>query len=180
MPAIAALAVFAILTSASQGGAQELAGTFDQLRVLVKTGDRIRVIDTAGQDIRGTIADIGSSSLAIVSDGTRRDLAERDIATIHQRRSDSLANGALWGFATGAGLGLFGGIALSSTSENSGVIVPIFALLYGGIGAGIGTGLDAMFSAERVIYARRTTSARLRPIVSYRKRTIGLSVSLSR
>ena len=154
MRAVAALAVVAILTSVGDAGAQELAGTFDQLRVLVKAGDRIRVIDTSGLDIRGTIADIGSSSLALVSDGTRRDLAERDIATIYQRRPDSLANGALWGFGIGAGLGLAGGIALSDIGSSA-AIIPIFTLLYGGIGAGIGTGLDAMVSAERVIYARR-------------------------
>ncbi len=162
MRALAALGVVAILTSAGPVGAQELAGTFDQLRVLVKAGDRIRVVDTSGVDIRGTIADIGASSLAVMSEGTRRDLAERDIATIHQRRPDSLANGALWGFGIGAGLGLAGGIALSDLG--SAAIVPIFTLLYGGIGAGIGTGLDAMVSAERVIYARRIVlSLSLRP-----------------
>lgn len=175
-----AAALLAILLSAAHADAQELAGTFDQLRVLVKAGDRIRVVNTSGADIRGTIADIGSSSLAIMSEGTRRDLAERDIATIHQRRPDPLANGALWGFAIGGGVGLFGGIALSGADGSSAAIIPIFTLLYAGLGAGVGAGLDAMFSAERVIYARRTTSARLSPIVSYRKRTIGLSVSLSR
>jgi hypothetical protein len=175
-----AAALLAILLSAAHAEAQELAGTFDQLRVLVKAGDRIRVVETSGADIRGTIADIGSASLTIVSDGTRRDLGERDIATIHQRRSDSLANGALWGFGIGAGLGLYGGIALSGADGSSAAIIPVITLAYGGIGAGVGAGLDAMLSAERVIYARRTTSARVSPIVSYRKRTIGLSVSLTR
>ena len=151
---IAALVVAAILTLAGHAEAQELAGTFDQLRVLVETGDRIRVVDTTGQDIRGTIAAIGAASLTLESGGTRRDLAERDIATIHQRRPDSLANGALWGLAAGAGLGLYGGIALSGIGSSA-AIIPIFTLLYGGIGAGIGTGLDALLSAERVIYARR-------------------------
>jgi hypothetical protein len=176
----AVLVVFAILTSAGHAEAQELAGTFDQLRVLVKAGDRIRVMDTSGQEIRGTIADIGSASLTIVYDGTRRDLAERDINTIHQRRPDSLANGALWGLAIGGGLGLLGGLALSGADGSSAAIIPVITLVYGGIGAGVGAGLDALLSAERVIYARRTTSARLSPIVSYRKRTIGLSVSLTR
>ena len=152
MRAIATLAVFVILTSAGQAEAQELAGTFDQLRVLVETGDRIRVVDASGQDIRGTIAAIGAASLTLEAGGTRRDFAERDITTIHQRRPDSLANGALWGLAAGTALGLYGGIALSSTGS-SGVIIPIFTLLYGEIGAGIGTGLDALVSAERVIYA---------------------------
>lgn len=153
----AAALLFVTLVWAAQADAQELAGTFDQLRVLVKTGDRVRVVDTAGQDIRGTIAALGTSSLTLESNGTRRDLAERDIDAIHQRRSDSLRNGALWGFAIGGGLGLFGGIALSGADGTSAAIIPVIALSYAGLGAGIGTGIDAMFSAERVIYARRRT-----------------------
>ena len=181
MRPIAALVVVALLTLAGHVEAQELAGTFDQLRVLVETGDRIRVVDTSGQDIRGTIAAIGSASLTLDSGGTRRDLAERDIATIHQRRPDSVANGALWGFGVGAGLGLFGGLALSGADGSSAAIIPLITLMYGGLGAGVGAGVDALLSAERVIYARRTTaSVRLDPIFSHRNRAIGLSVSLIR
>jgi hypothetical protein len=176
----AALVVFALLTSATHVEAQELAGTFDQLRVLVQAGDRIRVVDTSGRDIRGTIADITSSSLTLETDGTRRDFGEGEITTIRQRRPDSLANGALWGLGVGAGIGLYGGIALSGSDGSSAAIIPVITLLYAGIGAGVGAGLDALLSTERVIYARRTTSARLSPIVSYRKQTIGLSVSLIR
>ena len=164
MRGLAALVATAILTSAGPASAQELAGTFDQLRVLVKAGDRIRVVDTSGQDIRGTIADLGLSSLTLVSDGTRRDFAERDINTISQRRPDSLANGALWGLAIGGGLGLLGGLALSGADGSSAAIIPVITLAYGGIGAGVGAGVDALISAERVIYARRIVlSFSLRP-----------------
>lgn len=146
------------MTAAGPVEAQELAGTFDQLRVLVKTGDRIRITDNGGRDIRGTIADLGSSSLTLVSDGARRDFAEADINTIRQRRSDSLANGALWGLAIGGALGLFGGVALAGADGTSAAIIPAITLMYAGIGAGTGAGLDALISAEQVIYARRTVS----------------------
>ena len=176
----AAFVMFAILASAGQLEAQELAATFDQLRVLVKAGDRIRVVDTSGQETRGTIADIGAASLTLEFDRTRRAFTEPDISTIHQRRSDSLANGALWGFGIGAGLGLFGGIALAGADGSSAAIIPVITFMYAGLGAGIGAGLDAMVSAERVIYARRTTaSVRLIPILN-QHRAIGLAVSLSR
>src|SRR5436190_12991628 len=102
---VALLAVF-LTASATAGQAQELAGSFDQLRVLVKTGDRVRVTDSRGQDVRGSIADVSSSSLALTVGGTRRTFLEADIAAIHQRRNDSLANGAKWGFVVGAGLGV--------------------------------------------------------------------------
>jgi hypothetical protein len=65
-----------------------LAGSFDQLRVLVKTGDKVRVTDTGGQDVRGSIADVSSSSLALTVGGSRRTFLEADIAAIHQRRND--------------------------------------------------------------------------------------------
>jgi hypothetical protein len=181
MRAALTLAVFVLLTSATHGEAQELAGTFDQLRVLVQAGDRVRVVDTSGRDIRGTIAGIGPSSLTLETEGTRRDFAESEVTAIHQRRPDSLANGALWGFGVGAGLGLYGGLALSGADGSSAGIIPVITLAYAGIGAGVGAGLDALLSAERVIFAGRTTaSVSVSPIVSYRKRTIGLSVLLTR
>jgi hypothetical protein len=86
------------------GGAQELAGSFDQLRVLVKPGDTVRVTDSRGQEVRGSIANLSPSSLALQAGEGRRTFLETDIAAIHQRRNDSLANGAKWGFAVGAGL----------------------------------------------------------------------------
>ena len=52
--------------------AQELAGSFDQLRVLLKAGDKVRVTDSTGQEVRGAIADLSSSSLALLLAGSRR------------------------------------------------------------------------------------------------------------
>jgi len=51
-------------------------------------------------------------------------------------------------------------------------------LAYGGIGAGIGVGIDALMSSEQVIYARRTkTSARvtLTPVLGLGRRGVLLS-----
>ena len=154
-----AVVLLAVLVVAGHAEAQELAGTFDQLRVLVKQGDRIRIVNTAGEELVGTIADLSAASLTLESDGMKRNFDERDIDTIRQRRPDSLRNGALWGFTIGGALGLLGGIALSGADGSSAAIIPVITLAYGGLGAGIGTGVDAMWSAERVIYARRTTIA---------------------
>ncbi len=154
---------------ATAGQAQELAGSFDQLRVLVKTGDKVRVTDSRGQDVRGSIADVSSSSLALTVGGTRRTLLEADIAAIHQRRNDSLANGARWGFVVGAGLGVLGGITIASEYDEGGaVFIPILGLVYGAMGAGAGAGIDAMHSSERAIYARRGAASKmsLRPILT--------------
>lgn len=59
-----AAAVLMILTAGTPSGeAQELAGSFDRLRVLVKVGDRVRITDTARREMSGTIADLGTPVL---------------------------------------------------------------------------------------------------------------------
>lgn len=172
--------VFLLLTAAaSMVEAQELAGSFEQLRVLVKVGDTVSVTDGTGQEIRGTIAELSSSSLALLVGGNRRTLSENDIRMMRQRRSDSLANGAKWGFGIGAGLGLLGGLAIAAEYDDSAALVPLVALLYGGLGTGIGVGVDAMISGTQVIYSRpAASSARLTlsPLLARDRR--GVLVSL--
>jgi len=149
--------------------AQQLAGSFDQLQVLVKVGDAVRVTDSRGQNVRGSIADLSSSSLALTVDGSRRTFLEADVAAIHQRRNDSLANGAKWGFAVGAGLGVLGGLAIVREADGGGAeLIPILGLMYGAIGAGAGVGIDAMHASEQVIYGRRGAPSKitLRPILT--------------
>ena len=64
---------------------------------------------------------------------SRRDLPEGEVHTIRQRRGDSLANGALWGFGVGAGFGLVGGVLAAGDeySDVSGWFIPVAAALYG-------------------------------------------------
>ena len=141
------------MKAAPAAQAQTLAGSFDQLQVLVKPGDTISVTDATGRELTGRIESLSQSSLSLLVAGARHDLPEREVRTIRQRRSDSLANGAKWGLGIGAGLGLAGGLAIASEySEGGGVYIPILALVYGGIGAGVGAGLDALILSNQVIY----------------------------
>ena len=147
-PVVLAAAVIAM--TGAPALAQEQATTLEQLRVLVKPGDTIRVTDAGGAEVKGTIEGLSSSELELrVGDGERR-LKEADIVKIRQRRDDSLADGARKGFAVGAVLGALAGVALV---RETGAGFAVFAAgLYGGIGAGIGTGLDAMVTHDRTIY----------------------------
>jgi hypothetical protein len=153
--------------SVSAADAQQLAGSFEQLRVLVKPGDDVRVIDRAGEEVRGAVAELSSSSLAIMVAGKRRRFAETDIDAIRARRADSLANGAKWGLATGAGFGLLAGISYAAEYEDSYAAIPVFGLIYGGLGAAVGAGIDALISSDHVIFARDGSSAKVtvRPIL---------------
>lgn len=80
---------------ASTAEAQGIADS-EQLRLLVKPGDTVSVTDTARREVTGKMTVLSSSSLAMVVNGTRLELTEREVATIRQRRSDSLGNGAIW------------------------------------------------------------------------------------
>lgn len=160
--------------------AQELAGSFDQLRVLVRAGDTVRVTDDTGRETRGTIAELSSASLELLVAGNRRQFRESDISTIRQRRSDSLGNGAKWGFGIGAGLGLLGALAYIAEYDDSAAVVPAFALVYGGLGTGIGVGIDAMISSDQVIYSRAKgtgATVTLRPIVTRGRMSVHASLA---
>ena len=54
---------------------------------------------------RGRLLDLSPGSIAIVSDGVRREFAVSDVDAITASRHGNLATGAKWGLGTGAGLG---------------------------------------------------------------------------
>lgn len=152
---------------ASSAEAQELAGSFDQLRVLVTKGETVTVTDSADRQVKGSILELSPSSLALMVDGTPRTFLEADVAAIRQRRPDSLANGAKWGLAVGASLGILAGLTLTSEYDAGAIgFMSALAAIYGGLGAGAGAGLDALHSGNQVIYARRRASSiSLRPVL---------------
>jgi hypothetical protein len=143
-----------IILVAATAEAQELAGTFDQLRVLVKPGDTLTVVDDSGQRVEGKVASLSASALSLTVSGTPRQFLNTDVNSIEKRGPDSLKNGALIGLAVGGGLGAVAMLALIATDDNPGPIAFVGALMYGGIGAGIGVGFDALIEGRRVIYAR--------------------------
>lgn len=174
----------ALLLTTSTAEAQQLAGTFNQLQVLVKLGDKVTVTDVAGNEMGGRIEALSSSSMALLVSGMRRELREAEISTIRQRRSDPLKNGALWGLGVGAGLGTVAGLALASDCHNcnNSWIIPFAAAFYGGIGAGIGVGIDALVEGQQVIYARaQPSSARLKvaPLLTRSRKGVLMSWRLA-
>ena len=137
--------------------AQEVATSFDQLRVLVKPGDTVTVTDTSGRVISGKIAELSSSSIGILVGGNRSDLVDGDVRTISQRRHGNLATGAKWGFGIGAALGLLGG--LGSNCAHCGGLILVSSAAIGGIGSCIGVGISASTTHQHVIYAKPGTGS---------------------
>jgi hypothetical protein len=143
-----AILLLAVLTLAAgeEVRAQGPATSFDQLSVLVDRGDKVRVTPSSGKPFSGRIVGLSASELTLrVGDELRR-LKEADVSAIRHRRQDSLRNGALWGLGAGATAGM---VACGRCHIGPGLAV---AALYGGLGAGIGVGIDALIEGKVTVF----------------------------
>jgi len=180
------IAIAALTLSASAASAQPTARTFEQLAVLAVPGETVEITNASGEHIRGTLRDVASGSLTVLSGGVEHHMNLTDVSTITARRGDSLANGARWGFGIGAALGIVGAVgtvALTGTDGSASVgervaFGVVVGSIYGGIGAGIGVGIDAMISGRHTIFANPLATRRvtLAPDITAGRR--GLTVSL--
>jgi hypothetical protein len=138
--------------------AQGVATSFDQLSVLVKPGDKITVVDPAGREAEGRIGSLSRDRLTLITPAGPLDLGEPDVAQIRQRRGDSLQNGAIIGAAAGAGYGL-AMLAVSASISDGGDLIPSSVVtgmvLFTGLGAAAGVGIDALITRRQVIYRAR-------------------------
>lgn len=158
-----------------------VATSFEQLRVIVGPGAKVTVADAGDTRLSGRIAELSSSSLSIVANGTRRDFGEGDIASIRQRRGDPLGNGALWGFAVGAGLAalLAGANAAECDCDVNAGLWLLLVAGQGAFGAGIGVGIDALIRRDLVVYQPRPPVARrlaITPVLARGSAGIALSM----
>jgi hypothetical protein len=152
------LCMAAPLAAAAQG----VANSLQELRLLVRAGDTVTVTDTGGQQVSGKITDLSAASLALMVDGRPRRFAESEVATVSQRRGDSLANGALIGLIVGAALPAIGLVVAVNRDDydddvSGGEVAAIIAI-YGGLGAAVGVGIDALITRRQVIFERRSAS----------------------
>ena len=137
--------------------AQGVASSFDQLTVLVKPGDKITVVDLAGRQVEGQIGMLSRDRLTLVTWAGLREVGEADVAQIRQRRGDSLQNGAIIGGAAGAGYGL-ALLALAMSMDDGGGPIPVGVVtgmvVFTGMGAAAGAGIDALITHRQVIYRK--------------------------
>ena len=175
---VAAIAVTIAMPSlsAAQAPSETPTAAFHELPLLLSLGDRMTVTDDTGRELQGELIDLSPSALSVLVDDTRYDLQETDIAAVRQRRPDSLKDGALWGFMAGAAI--ISGLMLSSgcSFHPTGVLAAIG--VYGGLGAGIGAGVDSAHVGSRVVYDTRGSSRRVSvaPLISRDRK--GVAVSL--
>ena len=136
------------------------------------------ITDATGSRTQGKLSELTGSSMVLNVAGALRQFRGSDVDTIAKRGPDSLKNGALTGMAIGSGLAVLAIGASGISSQHAGWAA-LAALLYGGVGAGIGVGFDALIEGDRVIYARSgSTTLNISPLV--RGRSKGLMLRLQR
>ena len=184
MKRISLFVAAAVVMCAATAHAQQIAGNFDQLRVLVASGDTLTVTDASGARLKGKLTQLSASGLVLDVSGVLRQFQDTTVMTIEKRGSDPLKNGALTGLAIG---GVIGGLAIGAAAGYTGGEAAAYALtgalLYGGIGAGIGAGIDALVEGRRVIYASTsspTTKLTVLPVLNGKRRGVLLSLRVKR
>jgi hypothetical protein len=176
------LMLAAALAAPGPALAQEPVRSFDQLNTRLKPGDTVYVTDAQGREIKGRILSLGTDALAL--EGGGRTYGPADVATIQVHRADSLRNGALIGLGIGSGLALAGCLAAELSegdSEHAGWCV-LGAAVYGGVGASIGIGIDALIPGKKIVAYRAPGSAGLSharlsvaPVVTPRAKGVAVS-----
>ena len=173
------LAIISLLLAFALAAAQEPVRDFSQLNTRLRPGDTIWVTNAEGREVKGTILSLAADELTLEG-RTGRSFGAPDVATITVRRADSLRNGALIGLGIGSGLVLVGCLA-NAESGDAGWCV-LGAAIYGGIGAGIGVGIDALIPGKKLVAYRAPGSpgpapARLSiaPVVTPRAKGVAVS-----
>lgn len=147
---VAVLAISLACPAAALG--QRPANSFANLPLLVRPGDRIQVIDRAGREVRGRIAQLSPAAIRLSADGREEEIREEDVVLIRQQRADSLLNGTLIGAGIGAGAGLLMEAACSGDSYCA--EAPNGQAFVGGMvwGAGIGLLVDVLKKTPRDVF----------------------------
>jgi hypothetical protein len=174
----AALGAVAWLLAATGTFAQTPVSDFGQISTRVRVGETVYVTDSAGREHRGMLFDLSASQLVLESGGKRQDFPAGQVAAISWRAPDPLRNGALIGMGIGAGS--VGILALTDCSGCGPYVLGAMAV-YGGIGAAIGTGIDAITPGKKVrVYKgagdKPAAALSLAPILSARRKGLAATV----
>ncbi len=95
------------------------------------------------------------------------------LTTIEKRGGDSLKNGVLIGLTAGGILGALGGVGYANTYDgNYAGWAVAYGLVYGGLGAAIGTGIDALITGDRVIFAKSRTTVSVAPLLDRHRKGV--------
>jgi hypothetical protein len=168
--------------------AAQMAGPSDAeaIRQRLKEGQKVRVTDDQGREWQGRIEALAPDNLVLLmKDRQRRDVPYVAILRI-DRPHDTLANGALIGFLSGAVYGLLAVVAeenadcepggFFSCGDPTAAAYVVLPPVLGGIGAGIGVAIDALIRRDPTLFRRGDSRVMLAPSLGRGVRGLSLSV----
>jgi len=134
---------------------------------LIKSGEIVFVTADDDQTVKGSLAALTPDSLVIAVAGRRVTFVPAHVRQVRVRRGRATKNGALGGLAVGA----IAGFVLGSGLKNGDSWAPSpagVALLFGGVGAGIGALVGTAIPRHKLVYeARPGTAGKSIAIVPY-------------
>jgi hypothetical protein len=139
-------------------------------------------ITADGVRVRGRVASLSSTGLALVEDGAPTTIPYDKIVRV-EKSTHRLRKGAWIGFASGAGLAAVVGIGLCVEDDCAGWEPLVLAGFYGGLGAAAGVGIGAIVNEAKkhgdVLYdaRRKTTTMSLAPILSPTRKGLAFSMT---
>jgi len=156
--------------------AQTIAPDFE--RVVLEPGVSVEVVERDGQATRGVVHTITKDTLTLFRKGSFRRFAAADTLSIAQR-GDRWWDGTVGGAAVGAVVTVV--ISIAEDCWNHCIISWSGAMLvYGGIGAGIGTLVDSLMTGKRAVFQADTSSTtwRVTPVLGSGRRGVLVNVRL--
>ena len=175
-PRSSTLMLTALLASVSPAAGQAPASSLEDLKVLEQTNSPLIVTDSTGHQFSGRLLDASSAGLSLKIGGSTRRFEATDIRLVRARKEDSVVNGAL----IGAGIG--GGATALMFLDNECSNDPACALavgIYGGIGALVGVGIDALIHGKVVVYDARPAPHRLTLAPAVEGRRVGVRLTVA-
>jgi hypothetical protein len=124
---------------------------------LVRKQQIVFVVDANGMEFVGRLLQVEPSSLTISTSDGEQSFARERVSELY-RRGDSVASGAKFGAVVGAIVGALGtkdggcGALLSPYKSCPVQTYAANMAIIGGLGAGIGVGIDALFRGRTRIY----------------------------
>ena len=78
--------------------------TFAELKSLIRSGDRVHLVDKHGEESQGRVAGLSAASLDLMINGTVSSFPEAGVQTITHKHHASLLKGAVFGALAGGGV----------------------------------------------------------------------------
>jgi hypothetical protein len=157
----------------------------DAIRQRVKEGQKVRITDDQGREWHGRIEALTPDNLVLLTkDRQRRDIPYAVIVRI-DRPLDTLDNGALIGFVSGAAFGMLAVIgeanadcepAYFSCGDPTAVAYFLVPAVTGAMGTGVGVAIDALIRRDPTLFRRGQSRVTLAPTLARGVRGVSLSV----